>query len=155
MRLEGIHHITAITADAQRNLDFYVGTLGMRFVKKTVNFDAPDVYHLYYGDETGAPGSIMTFFEFPGAAPGSAGTGMVHTVSWRVAREALDFWEDRLARAGVDAARLDGSLRFADPEGLALELAGVDDEDPPLVARAPGVPAEHALRGFHGVRAYA
>jgi glyoxalase family protein len=92
MELEGIHHVTAITGDAQRNLDFYVGTLGLRFVKKTVNFDAPDVYHLYYGDATGAPGSILTFFEFPRALPGKAGAGMVHTVSWRVAGDdALGF----------------------------------------------------------------
>ncbi len=156
MLLEGLHHVTAITGDAQRNLDFYVGTLGLRFVKKTVNFDAPDVYHLYYGDDIGAPGSIMTFFEFPGARPGHAGDGMVHTVAWRVAGpDALDFWERRLADAGVEAARLDASLRFADPEGLTLELAVADVPDPALAADAPGVPAEHALQGFHGVRAYA
>src|SRR5215204_592162 len=84
MRLEGIHHITAICADAQRNVDFYARVLGLRLVKKTVNFDAPDVYHLYYGDESGHPGSIMTFFEFPGAHRGRAGAGMVHRLVWRV-----------------------------------------------------------------------
>src|SRR3954465_1184159 len=145
MQREGIHHVTAITGDAQRNLDFYVGTLGLRFVKKTVNFDAPDVYHLYYGDDTGAPGSIMTFFEFPGAAPGRAGDGMIHTVTWRAAPGSLDFWDDRLATAGVDAALLDDRLRFADPEGLTLEIAGVDVPDAPLIAHAPGIPAEDAL----------
>jgi len=157
MRFEGLHHVTAITGDAQRNLDFYVGLLGQRFVKRTVNFDAPEVYHLYYGDDIGTPGSIMTFFEFPGAATGTAGDGMVHTVAYRVAgADALGYWEDRLHGAGVDAARLDdGRLRFADPEGLTLELVADDADEPPLVAHAPGIPAEHALQGFHGVRAYA
>jgi glyoxalase family protein len=156
MRLEGIHHVTAITGDAQRNLDFYVGTLGLRFVKKTVNFDAPDVYHLYYGDETGAPGSIMTFFEFPQAAPGRAGAGMIHTVSWRVAGPAaLDFWEQRLTGAGVDAARTDDALRFADPEGMGLAIVSAEPGDAPLAAEADDIPAEHRLQGFHGVRAYA
>jgi glyoxalase family protein len=147
MALEGLHHITAITADAQRNLDFYAGVLGLRFVKKTVNFDAPDVYHLYYGDEIGTPGSIMTFFEFPGARPGRAGAGMVHRILWRVASpEALAFWQRRL---GIDGAV------FTDPEGLEQELVIADVDDRPLVAHAPDIPAEHALQGFHGVRAHA
>jgi glyoxalase family protein len=157
MRLEGLHHVTAITADAQANVDFYAGVLGQRLVKKTVNFDAPDVYHLYYGDEQGTPGSIMTFFEFPGAVRGRAGAGMVHTVCWRVGSpEALDFWERRLGDHGVDASRSDRALRFADPEGLGLALVFADDvADPPLAAAADGIPAEHAIAGFHGVRAYA
>ncbi|HEY8583431.1 MAG TPA: VOC family protein [Capillimicrobium sp.] len=147
MALEGLHHITAITADAQRNVDFYAGVLGLRMVKKTVNFDAPDVYHLYYGDETGAPGSIMTFFEFPGAQRGRAGAGMVHRVLWRVpSQEALAFWQQRLG--------IDGTV-FSDPEGLEQELVVADVPDRPLVASAEGIPAEHALQGFHGVRAYA
>src|SRR5256885_7740031 len=83
MALEGLHHITAITADAQANVDFYAERLGLRLVKKTVNFDAPDVYHLYFGDEAGTPGSILTFFEFPGARPGQAGDGMIHRLLWR------------------------------------------------------------------------
>src|SRR4051794_31045833 len=154
-RLAGLHHITAITSNAQPNVDFYVGTLGLRFVKRTVNYDAPDVYHLYYGDETGAPGSILTFFEFPGAAPGRAGAGMVHTVAWRVAGEAaLDFWAARLAAAGRPVERRPGALATSDPEDLALALVAVDDA-PALVAAAGDIPAEHALRGFHGVRAYA
>ena len=86
MKLEGIHHITAITADAPRNVDFYARVLGLRLVKKTVNFDAPDVYHLYYGDEAGSPGSILTFFEFPGAALGRPGAGMIHRIVWRAPR---------------------------------------------------------------------
>jgi glyoxalase family protein len=156
MRLEGIHHITAITGDAQRNVDFYVRLLGLRMVKKTVNFDAPDVYHLYYGDEAGSPGSILTFFEFPGAVPGRAGAGMVHRISWRVGSgAALDFWAQRLADAGVETERDGDRLHFADPEGLGLELAVVETAEPPLAAGWPEVPAEHALLGFEGVRAYA
>jgi glyoxalase family protein len=155
MRLEGIHHITAITADAPRNVDFYARVLGLRLVKKTVNFDAPDVYHLYYGDEQGSPGSILTFFEFPGAATGRPGEGMLHRLVWRVgSEETLDFWADRLGGEGVATEREGGRLRFADPEGLGLELAHVQSGDPPLVARAEGIPEEHALQGFDGARAY-
>ena len=155
MRLHGIHHITAMTADAQANLDFYIGLLGLRFVKKTVNFDAPDVYHLYYGDETGAPGSIMTFFEFPGAARGRHGDGMIHTVQWRVAsEESLDFWRDRVLDAGLDYDRDEGSLRFADPEGLGIELVVADVPDSPLRAAADDIPFEHRILGMHGARAY-
>jgi glyoxalase family protein len=155
MGLEGLHHITAITGDAQRNVDFYAGLLGLRLVKKTVNFDQPDVYHLYYGDESGAPGSILTFFEFPGAAPGRAGEGMVHTIQWRVASaDSIAFWHHRLDQAGVSTERDAGFLRFSDPEGLAHELLVVDVADAPLTAHADDVPEEHALRGFQGVRAY-
>ncbi len=156
MRLHGIHHITAITADAQANLDFYVGLLGLRFVKRTVNFDAPDVYHLYYGDETGAPGSIMTFFEFPQAARGRHGAGMIHTLQWRVAGEdSLDFWASRVQDAGLAPERAEGSLRFADPEGLGIELVVADVPDAPLRADAADIPLEHRILGFHGARAYA
>src|SRR3981189_3239706 len=127
MQLEGIHHITAITGDAPRNVYFYARLLGLRMVKKTVNFDAPDVYHLYYGDEVGRPGSIMTFFEFPDAAPGRPGAGMVHTICWRVGPgDALAFWEQRLAAEGVEADRGEHALRFADPEGLRHALVDVD-----------------------------
>jgi glyoxalase family protein len=156
VRLEGLHHITAITADAPRNVDFYARLLGLRLVKKTVNFDAPDVYHLYYGDERGSPGSVLTFFEFPGAIRGRAGAGAVHRIQWRVAgASALDFWEQRLSTAGVGSDRDDGGLRFEDFEGLAHELLPFDSSDAPLAARAPDIPPEHALLGFHGVRAYA
>ena len=157
MALEGLHHITAITADAPRNVDFYARVLGLRLVKKTVNFDQPDVYHLYFGDERGTPGSILTFFEFPGAALGEAGDGMVHTIQWRVASpEALDFWAARLADADVATERTgDGALAFEDFEGLRHELLAVAVDDAPLAAHAPDIPAEHALLGFHGVRAYA
>jgi glyoxalase family protein len=155
VKLEGIHHITAITGDARRNVDFYARLLGLRMVKKTVNFDAPDVYHLYYGDELGHAGSVMTFFEFPGAMPGRAGAGMVHRVVWRVSDgAALDFWAERLSGEGVDAARSGESLRFSDPEGLDLELVAGRTDEAPLTARANDVPEEHALQGFDGVHAY-
>ena len=153
MKLEGLHHITMITGDAQKNVAFYADVLGLRLVKKTVNFDQPEAYHLYFGDETGAPGSILTFFEFPGARPGRAGAGMVHRVLWRVGSpDALDFWERRLDGA---TRTPEGTLRFADPEGLEHELVVAAVPDRPLVAAAADIPAEHALQGFHGVRAYA
>jgi glyoxalase family protein len=155
MRLHGIHHITAITADAPRNVDFYARVLGLRLVKKTVNFDAPDFYHLYFGDELGHPGSVLTFFEFPGAAPGKAGAGMLHRIVWRVGSEAsLDFWARRLEGEGVSARRDESSLLFSDPEGLELELTDVHVKDEPLAAQAPDVPPEHALLGFESARAY-
>jgi len=155
MRLEGIHHITAITADAPGNVDFYARLLGLRLVKKTVNQDDPTVYHLFYADERGSPGSDITFFEYPGARRGRAGAGMVNRVVWRVASpEALDFWEERLRSEAISVSRNDGRLTFADPEGLGLELAVVATEDEPLVAEHPEIPAEHALQGFEGVRAY-
>jgi glyoxalase family protein len=157
MRLEGIHHITAITGDAPRNVDFYTRVLGLRLVKKSVNQDDPTVYHLFYADEQGSAGSDLTFFEYPGAAPGRPGRGMVHRVLWRVASEdALSFWAERLSGEGVPVARPGGgALRFPDPEGLEHELVVDTSGDDPLVADHPEVPAEHALRGFDGVRAYA
>ena len=156
MRLEGIHHITAITADAPRNVDFYGRVLGLRLVKKTVNQDDPTVYHLFYADEQGSPGADITFFEYPGARKGRAGAGMVHTVVWRVpGEEALDFWAQRLRDEGVESERQAGRVRFRDPEGLALELAVVETGDEPLVSHHPDVPSELALQGFDGVRAYA
>jgi glyoxalase family protein len=157
MRLEGIHHITAITGDAPANVEFYVGVLGLRMVKKTVNQDDPTVYHLFYADDAGSPGADLTFFEYPGAQPGRAGAGMVHRIVSRVGSPAaLDFWERRLADNGVATERgTDGSLLFADPEGLGHELVVATVADAPLVAAAPDIPREHALQGFDGVRAYA
>ena len=155
MALKGIHHITAITGDAPGNVDFYVRIMGLRMVKKTVNFDVPDVYHLYYADETGSPGSILTFFEYPGAARGRHGAGMLHTIQWGVAGlEALDFWEERLTSEGFDTARLEDRLRLEDPEGLGIELVVDPQSEPALAAAWPEVPAEHALKGFSGVRVY-
>ena len=157
MELDGIHHITCITADAPGNVDFYAGVLGLRLVKKTVNFDAPDVYHLYYGDERGAPGSILTFFEFPDAARGRAGAGMIHRLRWRVgSRDSLAFWTERLGAEGVEVGRdsLAEAILFKDPEGLDLELTALPSDDEPLRADAPDIPAEHRLLGFDGVWAY-
>ena len=156
MKLEGIHHVTAITADAQRNVDFYAGLLGLRLVKKSVNQDDTSVYHLFYADEEGLPGSDITFFEYPGAPPGRAGAGMVHRVVWRVgARRALDFWIDRLSGSDVPVQDLQDSIVFTDPEGLAHEFRVVDITDQPLWARHPEIPPELAIQGFHAVRAYA
>ena len=157
MKLEGIHHITAITGDAPANVGFYVGVLGLRMVKKTVNQDDPTVYHLFYADDAGSPGADLTFFEYPGARRGTAGAGMVHRIVSRVGSPAaLDFWEQRLAARGVATERAeDGALRFADPEGLAHELVVAGVPDAPLVADAPDIPREYALQGFDGVRAYA
>ncbi|HET7590614.1 MAG TPA: VOC family protein [Solirubrobacterales bacterium] len=156
MKLEGIHHITAITENAQRNVNFYAGVLGLRLVKKTVNQDNPTVYHLFFADEDGDPGSDLTFFEYPGAAQGRPGAGMVHRIVWRVAAtEALGFWEERLSGHGVEARREAERLVFSDPEGLDHELVVVDVPDAPLIADHPEIPAEMALQGFHAVRAYA
>ena len=156
MNLEGIHHVTAITGDAPRNVDFYARVLGLRLVKKTVNQDDPTVYHLFYADEDGSPGSDITFFEYPGAARGSAGAGMVHTVSFRVgSADALAFWEERLATDGIASVSDGEALRFADPEGMGLELRVATVADAPLIAEHPEIPAELALQGFDGVRAYA
>src|SRR5688572_17252308 len=140
MKLEGIHHITAITAKAQPNVDFYAGVLGLRLVKKTVNQDDPTVYHLFYADEQGDAGSDITFFEFPGVPRGRAGEGMVHTVGWRVASaDALDFWAERLRKHGTDSERSDDGLRFEDPEGLAHQLVVSTVDDQPLIADHPEV----------------
>src|SRR5476649_1726065 len=155
MKLEGIHHISAITGDAPSNVAFYTGVLGMRMVKRTVNQDEPNVYHLFYGDEHGSPGMDLTFFEYPGAAPGRSGAGMVHRIVWRVGSAAsLEFWRERLLANGVEADMREKSLLFPDPEGLEHELLVVSVPDPPLSAAAPEIPAEHALQGFDGVRAY-
>ena len=160
MQLQGIHHISAITGDAQRNLDFYTRILGLRLVAKTVNQDDPSVYHLFYADEQGHPGSEMTFFEYPHAIPGRPGAGMIHRIVWRVgSAAALDFWAQRLALLDVPVTRgdgaADGSVRFSDPEGLDHELVVNATGDAPLAADHPEIPAEHALQGFDGVRAYA
>ena len=156
MRFEGIHHVTCITGDAPGNVDFYTGVLGLRLVKKTVNQDDPTVYHLFYADEDGSAGADITFFEYPGARRGRAGDGMVHTVSFRVgSSEALTFWQARLEAGGI-ATTLEGDrLRFEDPEGLGLELVVSRIGDEPLTASHPETPAEHALQGFDGVRAFA
>ena len=155
MRLEGVHHVSAITGDVLKNDDFYTRVLGLRLVGKSVNQDDPSVYHVFFSDEHGRPGADITFFEYRGAARGRAGSGMVHRVLWRVTGEpALAFWEQRLADAGVATQRAEGSFRFADPEGLEHELVVAHVPDEPRIAYHPEIPAEMALQGFHGVRAY-
>jgi glyoxalase family protein len=155
MTLDGIHHISAMTGDARGNLDFYTRVLGLRLVAKTVNQDDPGVYHLFYADERGTPGAELTFFEYPGLPRGRAGQGMVHRIVSAVGSEAaLDFWQERLGDEGVGVERPSAqALRFADPEGLGHELV-VTTRDRPLRAEHPEIPAEHAVSGFVGVRAY-
>ena len=128
MKLEGIHHITAITADAQQNVDFYAGVLGLRLVKKSVNQDDTSVYHLFYADETGDPGSDITFFEYPGVPRGRAGAGMIHRIVWRVSGpEALDFWADRLADTGTSRPAARTASCSTTPRASTHELRVVDD----------------------------
>ena len=151
MKLEGLHHLTMITGDAVKNVDFYANVLGLRLVKKTVNFDSPDAYHLYFGDEVGSPGTLLTWFEFPGAWRGRAGAGMIHTIQLAVASDAaLDFWAERLR--GYGAERVGGSVVFEDYDGLRFELVVSDLE--PRRAEHPDIPAEHAIIGIAGARAY-
>ena len=154
-KLDGIHHISAITADATQNLLFYEGVMGLRLVKKTVNQDNPAVYHLFYADEDGSPGADLTFFEYPGLPQGRAGAGMIHRIAMRVgSHKALEFWARRLAAAGLESTLEDDRLRFEDPEGLGLELTSEPTSDQPLIAGHPEVPKQFALLGFAGVRAY-
>jgi|SRR5579884_356608 len=155
MNVDGLHHVTANTADIDANLEFYGRLLGLRLVWQGVNADDPEMRHIAYGDERGRPGSLVTFFDMPGVMRGRPGAGMVHRLLFRVASpQALDFWEGRLARAGVQSERLADRLAFSDPEGLGLELVIDDGEDLPLVAQAPDVDDQVAIRGLHAVRAY-
>lgn len=152
----GIHHVTAMVADPQQNIDFYTGVLGLRLVKQTVNFDDPYTYHLYYGDELGRPGTIVTFFPWVGIRPGSRGTGLVSALAFAVPAAALDYWAARLADHGVRASEPElrfGAqvLSFYDPAGLLLEIVAQPGvEDCPAWQGGP-VPAEYALRGLAGV----
>ena len=155
MKLEGIHHVTAITADAPGNVEFYAGVMGLRLVKKSVNQDDPTVYHLFYADEEGDAGSDITFFEYPGVPRGRAGDGMVHRIVWRVpSADALTFWDKRLGSFGVVTSPAADNLRFSDPEGLDFELRVDESNDPPLRARHPEIPEDVAIQGFDGVHAY-
>jgi predicted esterase/catechol 2,3-dioxygenase-like lactoylglutathione lyase family enzyme len=158
----GIHHVTAIASDPQRNVDFYAGVLGLRLVKRTVNFDDPQTYHLYYGDEVGTPGSIMTFFPWPGARRGRVGSGQVAVTSFSVLPSAIGFWVERLVRHGIKyqgptkrgpgGAELEQVISFTDHDGLMLEIVGHPEaESRPAWADAPGIPREHAIHGFHAV----
>ena len=156
MSILGIHHITSLASDPQRNVDFYTGFLGVRLVKQTVNFDAPDVYHLYYGDDIGRPGTIMTFFPFPDAVRGKRGAGETSAVAWSVPVGSLAFWIERLSRTGIaflgPVSRLGQTvISFEDPDGMAVELvedAAVDEW--PGWASGP-IEQHYAVRKFHGI----
>ena len=154
--ITGIHHITALASDAQENINFYTGILGIRLVKKTVNFDAPEVYHFYYGDEDGPPGSILTFFPYQGLARGRHGKGMLNTTTFSVASASMDFWLERLKKFNVNhkdpVERFAGEMAiyFEDKDGLGLELVFNDkDASPALLTGKYSV--EHSIRGFYSV----
>jgi len=152
----GIHHVTAIASDPQRNLNFYTEVLGLRLVKRTVNFDDPGTYHLYFGDEVGSPGTILTFFPWVLAAPGSPGVGQVTVTSFSVPDGSLDYWERRLLAAGTPAERSgkrfdEEVLTLADPDGLKLELIAHSEITVDRAWKGASVPAEHAIQGFYSV----
>jgi len=153
--IAGLHHVTAIASNPQRNLDFYTELLGLRFVKRTVNFDDPGTYHFYFGDDLGSPGTILTFFPWPHATRGSLGVGETSATAFSVPAESLPYWETRLLNMGVPAERLaarfgEAVLGFADPDGMRLEL--IAHEGPEAHRpRNSDVPLEHAIRGFFGV----
>ncbi len=154
--LSGIHHVTAIASSPQQNVDFYVGVLGLRLIKRTVNFDDPGTYHLYYGDAGGSPGTILTFFPWPGAPRGRVGTGQVSVTSFAIPEHSVGFWQERLARDGVSArgpsAHFDERvLSFEDPDGLPLELVAHPADDGRTGWEDGPVPREHVIRGFYGV----
>ncbi|MBL9214365.1 MAG: ring-cleaving dioxygenase [Opitutaceae bacterium] len=153
--IHGLHHITAISSDVHRNLEFYSQVLGLRFVKKSVNQDDPGTYHLYYGDYAGSPGTIMTFFPWVGLHRGRPGTGQAYATGFAVAAGALQFWQKRLAERNiqtfaVEARFNDEVLPFLDPDGLRLELVASAETDTRAPAPARDIPAEFAIRGFHG-----
>ena len=152
----GIHHVTAIAGSARRNLDFYTRVLGLRLVKKTVNFDDPGTYHLYYGDETGAPGTILTFFPWEHAAPGRAGIGETMETAFRVPEGSIGYWTHRFLEKGVDHEAIvkrfgQTVLSFKDPDGMRLALAGIRDIGNEAAWTSGDIAAEHAIRGFQGV----
>ena len=154
--IAGLHHLTAIVADPQQNVDFYTRVLGLRLVKQTVNFDDPGTYHLYYGDEAGTPGTILTFFPWPGAPQGRRGTGQIIAISFSIPATALDYWIDRLSKHGVaitgPTTRFDEQgLSFFDPHGLSLELVAHRDEELRRGWEKGPIPQAFAIRGFSSV----
>lgn len=154
-QIKGLHHVTSMAADAQENNDFFTKLLGLRRVKKTVNFDAPDVYHLYYGDHVGTPGSVMTYFPFPHIAKGRRGTGEVSETAFAVPEGALDYWRERLTAAGVGGLQDDTRfgekrLRFLGPDGDGFALVEVPDDSRAPFGDGP-VPADCGVHGFRGV----
>jgi glyoxalase family protein len=152
----GLHHVTAIASDPQRNLDFYCEVLGLRFVKRTVNFDDPGAYHFYFGDDVGSPGTILTFFTWPQASRGRVGAGETSAVAFSVPVSSLHFWEQRILAAGTPVEHAgerfgDPVLSLGEPDGMRIELAGSDRPLPAVTPRTSDIPAEHAIRGFDGV----
>jgi glyoxalase family protein len=153
MSRNGIHHVTAIAGNAQRNLGFYTRTLGLRLVKKTVNFDDPGTYHFYYGDEAGSPGTILTFFPWQDAAPGRAGVGELQETVFRIPQGSIGYWTARLMAHEVERTQRFGEtvLSFRDPDGMRLALVGLPGVESEPAWDNGEIPAEHAIRGFHSV----
>jgi len=156
--VSGLHHVTAIASDPRRNLEFYVGLLGLRLVKRTINFDDPGTYHFYYGDSRGTPGTILTFFPWPNARRGGRGTGQIEATAFAIAPASVGFWLGRLNENHVPAERAplrfeQEVIRFADPDGMILEPIASAPGREVEAWTASGVPAEHSLRGFHSVSA--
>jgi len=154
--ITGIHHITAMASSAQRNLDFYSGILGLRFIKRTVNFDDPSVYHLYYGDELGSPGTVLTFFPYFDMPRGRKGHGMVNTISFSASIEAIPFWEKRLKKYHIDfnppyeRFNTETVIDFEDPDGASLELVFSANDDIRRGYEQGNIPGEFAIKGFYG-----
>lgn len=151
MSTHAIHHVTAVTAQIGRNMEFYTQVLGLRLVKRSVNQDDVSAYHLFYADTAGSPGTDMTFFDWPAMGPNQPGAGTIALTSFRIANGSLDFWESRLGDAGTSPERGEESILFADPEGQRLELVGDDGLPGSGVVWDKFVPAEHAIRGILGV----
>lgn len=154
--IPGIHHVTAICDNPQQNIDFYSGLLGLRLVKQTVNFDMPDTYHLYYGDEQGNPGTILTFFSWPNSPHGRRGTGQIDVISFSIPEQSLDYWKERLARNNIPfngpSTRFDEQvISFFDPDGLPLELVAHKGAEQHEGWKNGPIPPEHAIRGFHSI----
>ena len=157
-KISGLHHVTAIATDPQQNLDFYAGLLGLRFVKRTVNFDDPGSYHFYFGDARGTPGTILTFFPWPGARRGSRGTGQIEATAFAIAPSSINYWLERLRKQNVPAEKTSArfgeeAIRFADPDGLLVELIASNSVPSVEHWSDSPVPLEHSLRGFHSVSA--
>jgi len=156
-KIRGLHHVTAIATDPQRNLDFYVGLLGLRFVKRTVNFDDPGSYHFYFGDNRGTPGTILTFFPWPGTRRGSRGTGQIEATAFAISPNAMGYWLERFKQHHVLAEKISRfgaeGLRFTDPDGLLLELIVEGSLAPVEPWPGSSIPSEHQLHGFHSVSA--
>jgi glyoxalase family protein len=157
-KIAGLHHITAIASDPQRNVDFYVGLLGLRLVKRTINFDDPGTYHFYFGDARGTPGTILTFFPWPGARRGHRGVGQIEATAFAISPDSVDYWLDRFKEQHVTAEKTlarfgEDVIRFTDPDGLLLELVASGSIAQVESWTDSTVPAEHSLRGFHSVSA--